>query len=198
MICSAAGWIRGCCLVAIEYAAGADGWAHYRPTQCSAGSMRRFFGAACVFDLFLRDSDDAVRSWLYRHVVRYFATTIAVCAGGLLARLTRPPFHHKIKHLVFFYYMASLHFCAAVVLEEPEQSWFLENASAPIAIFNFVSITIAAHLLDAEELKVTREYRLAASSTLNTDHGAMMKPAFVREIALRMSSRMMAPQQGWF
>ena len=41
MICTAAGWIRGCCLVAIEYAAGADGWAHYRPTQCSAGFLGR-------------------------------------------------------------------------------------------------------------------------------------------------------------
>ena len=126
------------------------------------------------------------------------ATTIAVCAGGLLVRLARPPFHYKVKHLVFFYYMASLHFCAAVVLEEPAQSWFLENASAPIAIFNLASITIAAHLLDAEELKITREYRLAESATLDTDHGAMMKSAFVREIALRMSSRMMDPQPGWF
>ena len=33
---------------------------------------------------------------------------------------------------------------------------------------------------------------------LDTDHGAMMKSAFVREIALRMSSRMMDPQPGWF
>ena len=126
------------------------------------------------------------------------ATIIAVCAGGLLARLTRPPFHHRVKHLVFFYYMASLHFCAAVVLEESAQSWFLENASAPIAIFNLASITIAAHLLDAEELKIIREYRLAESATLDTDHGAMIRSAFVHEIALRMSSRMMDPQPGWF
>jgi hypothetical protein len=39
---------------------------------------------------------------------------------------------------------------------------------------------------------------LAESATLDTDHGAMMKSVFVREIALRMSSRMMAPQPGWF
>ena len=89
--------------------------------------------------------------------------------------------------------MASLYLCAAVVLKEPAQSWFLENASVPIANFNFVSITIAAHLLDAEERKITREKWLAASATLDPDHGAMKKPAFEREIARCVSAGMKDP-----
>jgi len=122
--------------------------------------------------------------------------TIAVCAGGQWAWLTRPPFQRKKEHMVLLGYMASLYLCAAVVLKEPAQSWFLENASVPIANFNFVSITIAAHLLDAEERKITRENWLAASATLDPDHGAMKKPALEREIARRVSAGMMEPPIG--
>ncbi len=118
MICTAAGWIRGCCLVAIEYAAGADGWAHYRPTQCSAG----FLGRRASSIYFCMTETTRFGLGCIGMLSGILATTIAVCAGGLLVRLARPPFHYKVKHLVFFYYMASLHFCAAVVLEEPAQS----------------------------------------------------------------------------
>lgn len=116
------------------------------------------------------------------------AMRISVSVGALWAYLTRSLSERKMKHMVLLSLMAPLNLSAAFILIEPAKTWFLTNASLPIAVINLVSISIAARLLDAEERKVSRENRLAASAKCDPDHGALTKPAFEREIALRVSS----------
>lgn len=118
---------------------------------------------------------------------------IALSVGGAWAHVTRSLPKRSLRHMILLSMLGSLHLSAAMILPDAARTWFYLNASLPIALLNLVSITLAASLLDAEQRKIERENRLAASVSFDPDHGALTKPAFEREISLRVSAGTMAP-----
>lgn len=124
------------------------------------------------------------------------AMCIALGAGSLWRNAVQRVKMRGVTGAVLLSVMASAHLGAAVILPDPMRAWFFANAALPISVLNLVSITIAAYLLGAEQRKIEREARLASAAREDPDHGAMTKPAFEREIALRVASGDMTAPAG--
>lgn len=120
--------------------------------------------------------------------------SISLIVGATWARLTRFDSSRRLVHLIVLSIASSAHLGAGFMLPDATQSWFFANAAVPLGIMNFASIMIAAYMLDQEQRKITRENRLAAAVVCDPDHGALTRPAFEREIQLRVNAgTMQAP-----
>jgi hypothetical protein len=120
--------------------------------------------------------------------------TISLLVGAAWAWLTRSDSSRRFTHLVVLAIASSGHLGAGFVLPDATQAWFFANAAIPLGVMNFASILIAAYMLDQEQGKITRENRLAAAVVCDPDHGALTRPAFEREIQLRVNAgTMQAP-----
>ncbi len=116
--------------------------------------------------------------------------------GACWARFTRKFPQRRLHHLVLLSLLASAHLNGAWILPDAARTWFLTNASLPFVIFNAISITLCGYLLNVEQSRIKKEGRIAASVMFDPDHGAWTKPAFEREIRLRVSAGKMLPPAG--
>ena len=121
---------------------------------------------------------------------------ISLASGLIWEKATRHLPKRDLKHLLALSLFSSSNLFAALILPEPEKNWFINNAVLPILIMNLLAITFVAFLLELEQKKKRRAERLLAAAINDPDSGMMSRPAFEREIALRVGSGSLLPPAG--
>lgn len=124
------------------------------------------------------------------------AMLIVWCVAACWAKVTRSYSNRKLHHVFVLSVLVSAHLNAAWILPADARDWFLTNASFPFVILNAISITLGGYLLNAEQKRIAKEGRIAASIMYDPDHGAWTKPAFEREVKLRVNAGTMETPAG--
>lgn len=124
------------------------------------------------------------------------AMLIVWCVAACWAKVTHSYTDRKLHHVFILSILVSAHLNAAWILPEDVRNWFLTNASIPFVILNALSITLGGYLLNSEQKRIAKEGRIAASTMYDPDHGAWAKPAFEREVKLRVNAGTMETPAG--
>jgi hypothetical protein len=124
------------------------------------------------------------------------AMLIVWAVAALWEKVTRSFPERRLHHMFLLSLLISAHLNAAWILPEEARNWFLTNASLLFTILNAISITLGGYLLNVEEQRIAKEGRIAASIMYDPDHGAWTKPAFEREVKLRVNAGTMQTPAG--